>query len=55
MWRGDHQVTIGGKPILSAALGFRESPGGKQQVLHRDDKYGYPCLPLQLKLTYSEQ
>lgn len=41
MWRGDHQVTIGGKPILSAALGFRVNPGGKQQVLHRDDKYDY--------------
>ncbi|KAK7213940.1 hypothetical protein V2G26_021118 [Clonostachys chloroleuca] len=42
MWRGDHQVTIGGKPILSAALGFRVSPGGKQQVLHRDDNDHHP-------------
>ncbi|VUC34874.1 unnamed protein product [Clonostachys rosea] len=42
MWRGDKQVTIGGKPILSAALGFRVNPGGKQQVLHRDDNDHHP-------------
>lgn len=38
-WRGDHQVTVSGKPIISSTVGFRVNPGGKQQVLHRDDKY----------------
>ncbi|CAH0039412.1 unnamed protein product [Clonostachys rhizophaga] len=39
MWRGDHQETVSGKPIISSTVGFRVNPGGKQQVLHRDDKY----------------
>ncbi len=38
-WRGDHQVTVSGKPIISSTVGFRVNPGGRQQVLHRDDKY----------------
>lgn len=37
-WREDHQVTVSGKPIISSTVGFRVNPGGKQQVLHRDDK-----------------
>ncbi|KAF9634785.1 phytanoyl-CoA dioxygenase [Lasiodiplodia theobromae] len=36
-WRGDHQVTVSGKPIISSTVGFRINPGGRQQVLHRDD------------------
>lgn len=39
MWRGDHQQTVSGKPIISSTVGFRVNPGGRQQVLHRDDKY----------------
>ncbi|KAK0642390.1 Uncharacterized protein DIS24_g9075 [Lasiodiplodia hormozganensis] len=39
-WRGDHQVTVSGKPIISSTVGFRINPGGSQQVLHRDD-YDY--------------
>lgn len=38
-WRGDHKVTVSGKPIISSTAGFRVTPGSKQQVLHRDDKY----------------
>lgn len=38
-WRDDRQVTVSGKPIISSTVGFRVNPGGKQQVLHRDDKY----------------
>lgn len=37
-WRGDHKQTVTGKPIISSTVGFRVNPGGKQQVLHRDDK-----------------
>lgn len=37
-WRGDHQKTVSGKPIISSTVGFRVNPGGRQQVLHRDDK-----------------
>ena len=37
-WRGDHKETVTGKPIISTTVGFRVEPGGKQQVLHRDDK-----------------
>lgn len=40
-WRGDHQETVSGKPIISSTVGFRVNPGGRQQVLHRDDKYAY--------------
>ncbi|CAI7649191.1 unnamed protein product [Penicillium pancosmium] len=36
-WRGDHQETVSGKPIISSTVGFRVNPGGRQQVLHRDD------------------
>ncbi|GME45670.1 Phytanoyl-CoA dioxygenase [Neofusicoccum parvum] len=39
-WRGDHQATVSGKPIISSTVGFRINPGGDQQVLHRDD-YDY--------------
>lgn len=39
MWRGDHQETVSGKPIISSTVGFRVNPGGRQQVLHRDDTY----------------
>lgn len=38
-WRGDRQETVCGKPILTSTVGFRVNPGGRQQVLHRDDKY----------------
>lgn len=41
-WRGDHQETVSGKPIISSTVGFRVNPGGRQQVLHRDDKYAQP-------------
>lgn len=41
-WRGDHQETITGKPIISSTVGFRVNPGGKQQVLHRDDNDYHP-------------
>ncbi|PYH96556.1 PhyH-domain-containing protein [Aspergillus ellipticus CBS 707.79] len=41
-WRGDHQVTVSGKPIISSTVGFRVNPGGKQQVLHRDDNDYHP-------------
>lgn len=37
-WRGDHKQTVSGKPIVSSTVGFRVNPGGKRQVLHRDDK-----------------
>lgn len=37
-WRGDHKQTVTGKPIISSTVGFRVNPGGRQQVLHRDDK-----------------
>lgn len=37
-WRGDHKETTTGKPIISSTVGFRVNPGGRQQVLHRDDK-----------------
>ena len=37
-WRDERQVTASGKPIISSTVGFRVNPGGKQQVLHRDDK-----------------
>ncbi|KAI9159033.1 Dioxygenase himG [Paramyrothecium foliicola] len=40
-WRGDHKQTVSGKPIISSTVGFRINPGGKQQVLHRDDNDYY--------------
>uniref|UniRef100_A0A8H7K908 Phytanoyl-CoA dioxygenase family protein n=1 Tax=Bionectria ochroleuca TaxID=29856 RepID=A0A8H7K908_BIOOC len=42
MWRGDHQETVSGKPIISSTVGFRVNPGGRQQVLHRDDNDYHP-------------
>lgn len=42
-WRGDTKKTVTGKPIVSSTVGFRINPGGKQQVLHRDDKYAVTC------------
>ncbi|KAH0421400.1 phytanoyl-CoA dioxygenase [Colletotrichum camelliae] len=41
-WRGDHQKTVSGKPIISSTVGFRVNPGGKRQVLHRDDNDYHP-------------
>lgn len=41
LWRGDRQETVSGKPILTSTVGFRVNPGGRQQVLHRDDKYAF--------------
>lgn len=41
-WRGDCQETVHGKPIISSTVGFRVNPGGKQQVLHRDDNDYHP-------------
>ncbi|KAJ5227329.1 uncharacterized protein N7469_007335 [Penicillium citrinum] len=41
-WRGDHQETVSGKPIISSTVGFRVNPGGRQQVLHRDDNDYHP-------------
>ncbi|KAH8423245.1 phytanoyl-CoA dioxygenase family protein [Aspergillus melleus] len=42
MWRGDRQETVSGKPILTSTVGFRVNPGGRQQVLHRDDNDYHP-------------
>ncbi len=36
-----------GRICEASTVGFRVNPGGKQQVLHRDDKYG--SLPLLAK------
>ncbi|OQV08175.1 hypothetical protein CLAIMM_12488 [Cladophialophora immunda] len=36
-WAGQERHTISAKPIISSTFGFRVNPGGKQQVLHRDD------------------
>ncbi|KAJ4992067.1 hypothetical protein SVAN01_02388 [Stagonosporopsis vannaccii] len=41
-WRGDKKKTVSGKPIISSTVGFRINPGGKQQVLHRDDNDYHP-------------
>ncbi|KAF3046360.1 hypothetical protein E8E12_005095 [Didymella heteroderae] len=41
-WRGDTKKTVTGKPIVSSTVGFRINPGGKQQVLHRDDNDYHP-------------
>ncbi|KAM5352816.1 hypothetical protein ACJ41O_005538 [Fusarium nematophilum] len=41
-WREDHKQTVSGKPIISSTVGFRVNPGGKQQVLHRDDNDYHP-------------
>ncbi|KAJ5136658.1 hypothetical protein N7448_005212 [Penicillium atrosanguineum] len=41
-WRDDQQVTCTGKPIISSTVGFRVNPGGRQQVLHRDDNDYHP-------------
>lgn len=38
-WAGDKKETVTGKPIISSTVGFRVNPGGRQQILHRDDKY----------------
>jgi ectoine hydroxylase-related dioxygenase (phytanoyl-CoA dioxygenase family) len=38
-WSGDKQETVTSKPIISSTVGFRVNPGGKQQALHRDDKF----------------
>lgn len=44
-WRGDRQKTVSGKPIISSTVGFRVNPGGRRQVLHRDDKSGLAHEP----------
>jgi len=36
-WNGQQQETVTGKPIISSTVGFRVTPGGRQQALHRDD------------------
>jgi len=36
-WTGQTQETVTAKPIISSTVGFRVTPGGKQQRLHRDD------------------
>ncbi|GKT61918.1 phytanoyl-CoA dioxygenase family protein [Colletotrichum tofieldiae] len=41
-WRGDQKKAVSGKPIISSTVGFRVNPGGKQQVLHRDDNDYHP-------------
>lgn len=38
-WNGEYKETVSGKPIISSTVGFRVNPGGRQQVLHRDDRY----------------
>jgi ectoine hydroxylase-related dioxygenase (phytanoyl-CoA dioxygenase family) len=38
-WSGDKQETVTAKPIISSTVGFRVNPGGKQQGLHRDDRW----------------
>lgn len=45
IWRGDHQKTVSGKPIISSTVGFRVNPGGRRQVLHRDDKLSFAHEP----------
>ena len=39
-WDGQQQSTVTSKPIISSTVGFRVNPGGRQQALHRDDRYG---------------
>ncbi len=38
-WTGQIQETVTAKPIISSTVGFRVNPGGRQQALHRDDRY----------------
>jgi ectoine hydroxylase-related dioxygenase (phytanoyl-CoA dioxygenase family) len=38
-WTGQEQHTFRSKPYISSTVGFRVNPGGKQQGLHRDDRY----------------
>lgn len=38
-WDGQKQCTVTTKPIISSTVGFRVNPGGRQQALHRDDRY----------------
>lgn len=38
-WTGQQQETVTSKPIISSTVGFRVNPGGRQQGLHRDDRY----------------
>jgi ectoine hydroxylase-related dioxygenase (phytanoyl-CoA dioxygenase family) len=38
-WTGQEQETWRSKPIISSTVAFRVNPGGKQQGLHRDDRY----------------
>lgn len=52
-WRGDRQKTVSGKPIISSTVGFRVNPGGRQQVLHRDDKWVL-CKRLATTLHFSD-
>ncbi|KAF5638129.1 phytanoyl dioxygenase family [Fusarium sp. NRRL 52700] len=41
-WEGEKRITVSGKPIVSSTVAFRVNPGGKQQVLHRDDDDYHP-------------
>ncbi|KAJ4298121.1 hypothetical protein N0V90_006020 [Kalmusia sp. IMI 367209] len=50
-WRGDDKKIVRGKPIISSTVGFRVNPGGRQQVLHRDDNDYHPvdqALPVMI-------
>jgi ectoine hydroxylase-related dioxygenase (phytanoyl-CoA dioxygenase family) len=38
-WQSQTRYTVQTKPIISSTVGFRVNPGGKQQVLHRDNMY----------------
>ena len=38
-WAGQEQETVTSKPIISSTVGFRVNPGGRQQRLHRDDRF----------------
>lgn len=41
-WNGQEQESVAAKPIISSTVGFRVNPGGKQQALHRDDRFVSP-------------
>ena len=47
-WDGQEQSTVTSKPIISSTVGFRVNPGGRQQALHRDDRYGSSSVPDQI-------
>lgn len=60
-WNGQQQETVTEKPIISSTVGFRVNPGGKQQALHRDDRfvnheqiYYYVCFQANIWLFESD-